>query len=99
MGLRQLLFDRQFDRFHAAIDAQLVEDVRDMEFDRAQTDNKTFSNLIVVESIHHAFENITFAFCQLFTRDLRLRDGLCQNLGRFRGERHASRARGTDGIP
>ena len=35
-GSSQLLFDRQFDRFHAAIDAELVEDVRNVEFDSAQ---------------------------------------------------------------
>ena len=72
--LHQLLFDRQFDRFHPAVNAELVEDIRDMEFDRAKTDDKPFRDFVIVESLYHAFENIAFTFGQLLTADLRLRN-------------------------
>ena len=73
-GLRQFLFDRQFDSFHAAVDAEFVEDVRDVEFDRTEAHHQRFGDLIVVESIGHAFEDIAFAPGQLFAMDLRLRN-------------------------
>jgi len=72
--LHQLLFDRQFGRFHTAVNAELVEDVRDVELDCAQTDDQSFRDLIVIESSHHAFEDIAFTFGQLLTADLRLRN-------------------------
>ncbi len=62
-GLRQLLFDRQLDSFHAAIHAELVEDVRNVEFDCAKTDHKSIGDLIVIESLDHAFEYIPFSIC------------------------------------
>ena len=34
-GLHQPLLDRQFDSLHAAVYAELVEDIRDMKLDRA----------------------------------------------------------------
>src|SRR5574341_1132 len=53
-GSHQLLLDCQFDSFYAAIDPELVEDVRDMELDRAKADDEPFCNLVIVEAIDHA---------------------------------------------
>ena len=45
--LHQLLLDRHFDRLHAAVDPQLLEDIRDMEFDRVLADAQHGRNLFV----------------------------------------------------
>ena len=78
------MFDRHFDGFYAAIDAKFVEDVRDMEFDRAKTHHQFFRDLVIVETSDHAFEHIAFALGQLFPGDLRLCDRIRQHLCGFR---------------
>jgi hypothetical protein len=59
------LLDRQFDGLHTAVNAQFVESVRDMEFDRAETHDKPFGDLVVIEPLHDAFEHIAFQFREL----------------------------------
>lgn len=44
--LHQLLLDRHFDGFDAAIHTEFLEYVRDVKLDRPQTYDKLFSNLI-----------------------------------------------------
>lgn len=70
----QFLLERRLHRLHAAVHAEFVEDVRDMEFDRAETHHKPFRDLVVVQAVHHALEDLAGAGGQLLARDLQLRN-------------------------
>ncbi len=91
------MLDRHLDRFDAAVDAELVEDIRDVEFDGTETHHEPIGDLVVVEALDHALEHVPFAVGELLAGDLGLRHRLCQHLGGLRGKRHAPRAGRTDG--
>ena len=71
-GSNQILFERQLDSLPATVNAELMKDVRDVEFDRTKTDHEFFRDLVIVKTIRQVAENIAFAFCQLLAIDLRL---------------------------
>jgi hypothetical protein len=70
------LLDGLLDGLHAAVDAQLLEDIGNMEFDRPETDDQFFCDLVIVQPFHHPFEHVALPLGQFITRQMGLRIGI-----------------------
>lgn len=81
----QLLFDSQLDGFNPAVDAQLLENIRDVKLDCPQADDQLFGDLVVIQTFHHPLEDIPLPLGQFISLDVGLGAGIGKHLYRLLG--------------